>query len=109
VRMVAHYGAFESMEQLKGFARELRAALGSGVIAVGLDADEPQLFVTVSDDLIARGLSAADLVRAGVTPIDGRGGGRPEMAQGRGARRDGLPEALEGVRAAVATALDGSA
>jgi alanyl-tRNA synthetase len=109
VRMVAHYGAFESMEQLKGFARELRAALGSGVIAVGLDADEPQLFVTVSDDLIGRGLSAADLVQAGVTPIDGRGGGRPEMAQGRGARREGLPEALEGVRTAVATALDGSA
>ena len=109
VRMVIHYGAFESAEQLKGFARELRAALGPGVIAVGLDADEPQLFVTVSDDLVGRGLSAADLVRAGVTAIDGRGGGRPEMAQGRGARREGLPEALEHVRAAVAAALDGSA
>ncbi len=108
VRMVAHYGAFDSMEQLKGFARDVRGALGSGVIAVGLDADEPQLFVTVSEDLVRRGLSAADLVRAGVPAIDGRGGGRPEMAQGRGTRREGLGDALEHVRAAVAS-LDGSA
>ncbi len=109
VRMVAHFGAFESMEQLKGFARDVRGALGSGVIAVGLDADEPQLFVTVSEDLVRRGLSAGDLVRAGAAAIDGRGGGRPEMAQGRGARREGLGEALERVRAAVTAAVDGSA
>ena len=79
------------------------------MIAVGLDADEPVLFVTVSDDLVLRGVSAAELVRAGVGPIDGRGGGRPGMAQGRGARREGLAEALERVRAAVAPAPDGSA
>ena len=94
---------------MKRWARDLRGVLGSGVIAVGLEADEPVLFVTVSEDLVARGLSAAELVRAGVTPIDGRGGGRPEMAQGRGSRREGLPEAIDRVRAAVASALDGSA
>ena len=109
VRMVAHYGAFESMERLKSFAREIRAALGSGVIVVGLDADEPQLFVTVSDDLVGRGLSAAELVRVGVVAIDGRGGGRPGMAQGRGTKREGLGEALSHVAVAVATVLSGSA
>ena len=29
VRLVAHYGAFESPEQWKGFAKEIRSALGS--------------------------------------------------------------------------------
>ncbi|HYM83560.1 MAG TPA: alanine--tRNA ligase [Candidatus Dormibacteraeota bacterium] len=101
VRMVAHYGAFETQEEWKAFARDVRAALGSGVVAIGLDADEPQLFVTVSDDLVARGISAGDLVRHAVAAIEGKGGGRPEMAQGRGTRREGVPEALAAVAAAL--------
>jgi alanyl-tRNA synthetase len=44
-------------------------------------------------------------VRLAVGKIDGKGGGRPEMAQGRGTRREGVPEALESVRIAVKTAV----
>ncbi|MDQ2964913.1 MAG: DHHA1 domain-containing protein [Chloroflexota bacterium] len=46
-------------------------------------------------------MAAGDLVRAAVGPLDGKGGGRPEMAQGRGTRRDGLGAALEAVRSAL--------
>ena len=94
----------ESIEALKGFAKDMRGALPSGVIALGLDADEPQLFVTVSDDLVARGVAAGALVQAAVPAMDGRGGGRPEMAQGKGSRRDGLVDAIAAVRAAAARA-----
>ncbi|HEX5465449.1 MAG TPA: alanine--tRNA ligase [Candidatus Limnocylindrales bacterium] len=90
-----------SIDELKSLAREVRQALPSGVIALGLEADEPQLFVTVSDDLVARGIAAGDLVRAAVPAIGGKGGGRPEMAQGKGTRRDGLPAALAALRAAL--------
>jgi alanyl-tRNA synthetase len=90
------------MDALKAFAKDLRGSLPSGVIAVGLDADEPQLFVTVSNDLILRGIAAGPLVQQAVTMIDGRGGGRAEMAQGKGTRREGLPDALAAVRSAVA-------
>ena len=55
VRLVAHAASYESMEALKGAARSVSTALGSGVVALGLEADEPQLFVTVSPDLVARG------------------------------------------------------
>jgi alanyl-tRNA synthetase len=96
-RLVAYSAPFASMKELQGFARAVRSELGSGVIALVLDADEPQLFVTVSDDLVARGISAAALVSAAVDAIDGRGGGRPEMAQGRGVRRDGVAAALDAV------------
>ena len=92
-----------SLDELKGLARDTRGVLGDGVIALGLDADEPQLFVTVSDDLVAQGLSAGDLVRNAMPLLDGKGGGRPEMAQGRGTRRDALPEALAAIRSALAT------
>jgi alanyl-tRNA synthetase len=88
---------------MKGAAKDLRGILGSGVIALGLDGDEPQLFVTVSDDLVSRGLSAGDLVREATAAIDGRGGGRPEMAQGKGTRREALPAALDLVRSRLAT------
>ena len=96
---------FESIDAMKGYAKEVRAALSPDVVALGLDADEPQIFVTVGEEAVAKGISAGDLVRVASAQIDGKGGGRPEMAQGRGARRDGLPAALEAVRGAVREAV----
>ncbi len=101
VRLVAYAGPFESMDTLKSTAKDLRGLVPSGVLALGLDADEPQVFVTVSADLVGRGIAAGDLVRAALARIDGKGGGRPEMAQGKGTRRDGLPAALEAISVAL--------
>jgi alanyl-tRNA synthetase len=104
VKLVAFAGPYESIDALKGAAKDVRGVLGSGVIALGLDGDEPQLFVTVSDDLVAQGIAAGDLVREAMVPLEGRGGGRPEMAQGKGARADGLGAAIEAVRSALTRA-----
>jgi alanyl-tRNA synthetase len=104
VRLVAFAGSFESIDAMKGTAKDLRGVLGSGVIVLGLDGDEPQLFVSVSDDLVTRGIAAGDLVRDAVTAIDGRGGGRAEMAQGKGTHREGLPAALDVVRSRLTAA-----
>ena len=98
VRLVAAALPAESMDALKAVARDLSGVLGSGVVALALDADEPQLFVTVSDDLVARGISAGDLVTIAMPALEGRGGGRPAMAQGRGTRREGLADALAAIR-----------
>ena len=102
IRLVSYAGPFDSIAMLKGAAKDIHGVLGSGVIALGLDSDEPQIFVTVSDDLVARGVSAGELVNDVVSLIDGRGGGRPEMAQGRGSRREGLPEALASLARSLA-------
>jgi alanyl-tRNA synthetase len=107
VRLVAVAGGWESIDALKGAAKDVRGILGSGVVALVLEADEPQLFVTVSDDLTSRGIAAGDLVRAAMVPLGGKGGGRPEMAQGKGSRRDGIAEALATIRTAVAAAAGG--
>jgi alanyl-tRNA synthetase len=106
VRLVTFAGPYESIEAMKGAAKDLRGVFPSGVIAFGLDAEEPQLFITVSDDLVARGIAAGDLVREAVVAIDGRGGGRPEMAQAKGSRRDGLAAALAAIADLVRTRLD---
>ncbi|MEK6720899.1 MAG: alanine--tRNA ligase [Chloroflexota bacterium] len=108
-RLVAHVGPYESIDALKSAAKTISGVLGDGVVVLAMDAEEPQVFVTVSADLVARGLSAGDLVRAAVAPLEGKGGGRPEMAQGKGSRREGIPAALEAVRSAVRQALENGA
>jgi alanyl-tRNA synthetase len=105
VSLVTLAAPFESTDTMKGYAKDLRSALGANVVALALDGDEPQVFVTVDETAVAKGISAGDLVRLAVGPIDGKGGGRAEMAQGRGTRRAGVPGALEAVRAALRDSL----
>jgi alanyl-tRNA synthetase len=108
VTMITLAAPFESQDAMKAYAKDLRSALGANVIAVALDGDEPQLFVTADETAVAKGVSAGDLVRIAVGSIDGKGGGRPEMAQGRGTNRGGVPNAIEAIRAAVREALRGA-
>jgi alanyl-tRNA synthetase len=106
VRLVAAAIPYDSMDALKGAAKAVRGALGSGVIALLLDADAPQVFVTVSDDLVERGIAAGDLVKAAAGPIGAKGGGRPQMAQGMGTDRSGVADALAAIRGAIVRQLE---
>jgi alanyl-tRNA synthetase len=101
VSLVTLAASFESTDAMKAYAKDLRSALGANVIAVALDGDEPQVFVTADEVAVARGVSAGDLVKAAVGAIAGKGGGRPEMAQGRGTKRAGVTDALTAIRTNV--------
>ncbi len=101
VSIVTFAAPFESPDAMKGYARDLRSALGANVVALALDADEPQVFVTADETAVAKGISAGELVKLAVGEIGGKGGGRPEMAQGRGTKRDGVEAAMAAVRAAA--------
>jgi alanyl-tRNA synthetase len=105
VSIVTLAAPFESSDAMKGYAKDLRSALGANVIALALDGDEPQIFITADETAVAKGISAGDLVKVAIPAIDGKGGGRPEMAQGRGTKRDGVGPALEVIRASVRDAL----
>jgi alanyl-tRNA synthetase len=105
VSIVTLAAPFESPDAMKGYAKDLRSALGANVIALALDSDEPQIFVTADETAVAKGVSAGDLVNLAVGKIDGKGGGRPEMAQGRGTRREGLAEAMAAIADATREAL----
>ncbi|HET9852376.1 MAG TPA: alanine--tRNA ligase, partial [Candidatus Limnocylindrales bacterium] len=102
VSVVTLAAPFESPDAMKGYAKDLRSALGANVIALALDAEEPQVFVTADETAVAKGVSAGDLVKLAVASIDGKGGGRPEMAQGRGTKRDGVAAALAAIREQLA-------
>jgi alanyl-tRNA synthetase len=57
------------------------------------------LIAGVSDDLVARKLSAGDWVKAIAPQVGGSGGGRPQMAQAGGKDPSKLPAALESAAA----------
>jgi alanyl-tRNA synthetase len=109
VSIVTLAAPFESPDAMKGYAKDLRSALGANVIALALDSDEPQIFVTADETAVAKGVSAGELVKLAVAKIDGKGGGRPEMAQGRGTRREGVAEAIEAIRTGARETLSRSA
>ena len=92
-------------KDLKGMADEIKAQIGSGVVAlVGTAEGKASLVVAVTDDLTSR-LSAIDLVRAGAAALGGKGGGgRPDMAQAGGPDGQRADAALAAVEAALAEA-----
>ncbi len=77
-------------------------SVGSGVavVAADLPGEKHSLFTFVTDDLIGRGVRADAVVREIAAVVDGRGGGRPHMAQagvGDPAKLNRALESAEGV------------
>ncbi|TMZ38023.1 alanine--tRNA ligase, partial [Klebsiella pneumoniae] len=85
---------------------EVRNRLGSrpGVVALFAPAGEGKVSFVVATTAAARdaGLAAGKLVPAFAESVGGRGGGKPDMAQGGGSKPEGVERAIEALRAAVA-------
>lgn len=91
-----------SMRELRLAVDELRNTLGTCIIVLGsADGSKANLIAAVSKDLTAK-LKAGELVNFAASFVDGRGGGRPDMAQAGGNDASGLPKALAAVPAFVA-------
>ncbi|HOZ59231.1 MAG TPA: alanine--tRNA ligase [Nakamurella multipartita] len=92
---------------LRTLASDVRGRLGDrpGVVALFAPAHASVPFaVAVNQGGIARGLAAGELAKAVLPLIEGRGGGKKDLAQGAGTRPDRIPEAIDALRAAVLTA-----
>ncbi|MCQ4311836.1 alanine--tRNA ligase [Pseudomonas stutzeri] len=73
---------------------QLKNKLGSGVILLGGVQDEKIVLVAgVTQDLTGR-LKAGDLMKRAAAVVGGKGGGRPDMAQGGGSDAGRIDEAL---------------
>jgi alanyl-tRNA synthetase len=93
-----------SGNDLRALATDVRGRLGAraGVVALFSAADGKVSFVVATTDAAReRGLKAGGLVPAFSTAIGGRGGGRPELAQGGGSNPGGVPDAVAALRSAV--------
>ena len=91
--------------QLRVLADSLRNKLGSAVIVLASVNDSDISIVSaVSKDLTAK-VQAGKLVGEVAKQIGGKGGGRPDMAEGAGKNAGALSNALEGVYQQVAQLL----
>ncbi len=88
---------------LREMMDQVRTRHRSAVIALAskLADDKLALLVSVSLDLTG-GADAGALLKAMAPHVDGRGGGKKELAQGGGTKPQGLPEAFAALRAALA-------
>jgi alanyl-tRNA synthetase len=88
---------------LRTLANAVRSRLPNGVIAlVGTDAGAVSLFASASEDAVAAGVHAGNLVKAAAALVDGKGGGGAAQAQGGGRNVQGAASALDAMRAALA-------
>ena len=84
-------------KSLRGVADQVRSKMQSGVfLLAAVDGDKAALVAGVTRNLTDK-LSAGDLLKFVTAQVDGKGGGRPDMAQGAAGSTENLPAALESV------------
>lgn len=90
-----------NIDELRNFGDSLRSRIGSGIVSVGAEVDgKAAILVMVTKDLSDK-FNARDIINEIAGIVDGRGGGRPDMAQAGGKRPEGLHEALNKVAEVV--------
>ena len=88
-------------KSLRDLIDQLKNKLGtSAVILAAVNEGKIALAAGVSADATSR-IKAGDMVKHVADQIGGKGGGRPDMAQGGGSDTAALPRAMEGVSAWV--------
>ena len=63
--------------------------------------DKVTMVAGLTRDLVERGLSAGEWIKAPAEAVGGKGGGKPDMAQAGGKLPDKLPTALDAARASI--------
>lgn len=94
IKVLSHKAEGLDMKSLRGLADSLRDKMGSGVIVLGSVLEGQAYYVSVvTKDLVPR-LNAGEILKA---VAGGKGGGRPDMAQGGTSDAAGIDRALSSV------------
>lgn len=84
------------MEQLRKMSDMFKEKLNSGIVVLGCAMeDKVRFIVSVSKDLIGKGVHAGKIIKEVAQITGGSGGGRPDMAQAGGKDINKLDEALD--------------
>jgi alanyl-tRNA synthetase len=89
---------------LRALASDVRGRLGSrpGVVALfSGDGDKVSFVVATTAGARDRGLAAGGLIPEFAPAVGGRGGGKPDLAQGGGTNPTGIPAAVTALRSAL--------
>ena len=92
------------MNGLRDLGDQLKEKLGDGVVVIASSCDgKVNLIAMATDNAMAAGAHAGNLIKAIASKVGGGGGGRPNMAQAGGKNPAGIPDAI----AEAKTALEG--
>ena len=85
------------MNELRNLGDKIKNEIGSGVILVvsAIGSDKVNMIAMATDDAVAKGAHAGNLIKAVASLVGGGGGGRPNMAQAGGKNPAGIPELLK--------------
>lgn len=97
--LVARVDGFNA-EILKNSCEKFSSKLGSSVVILtSFDGEKISIIVKVSDDVVAKGIKAGEIVNKIATACEGRGGGRPNFAQGGAKNPANLNKILDEIKA----------
>jgi alanyl-tRNA synthetase len=105
-RLIATRIEISEKAALRQIGDRLRDRIGSGVVILGAVSNgTPSLLTMVTPDLVASGVRAGDIVRLAAPVMDGRGGGRPDLAEAGGKDPARLEDAISTAQAAASEAI----
>ena len=90
------------MNGLRDLGDQLKGKLGEGVIVLASASDgKVNLVAMATDDAMAHGAHAGNLIKCIAGKVGGGGGGRPNMAQAGGKNPAGIPDAIAEAKTAL--------
>jgi len=89
IRLSVQKFAQAEIQTLRTISDQVKRELGTGVVFLGTTEENKLSFVVnVTQDLVAKGVSAAEIAKEVASIQKGRAGGRPDFAQGGGPDAD---------------------
>lgn len=91
------------MNGLRDLGDQLKEKLGQGVVVIASSVDgKVNLIAMATDEAMAKGAHAGNLIKGIAALVGGGGGGRPNMAQAGGKNPAGIPDAIAHVKEVLA-------
>ena len=83
------------MNGLRELGDQLKEKLGEGVVVLASEKDgKVNLVAMATEEAMAKGAHAGNLIKGIAALVGGGGGGRPNMAQAGGKNPAGIPQAI---------------
>ena len=84
------------MNELRNLGDKLKSEIGSGVVLIvsAQGSDKVNMIAMATDDVIAKGAHAGNLIKSLAGLVGGGGGGRPNMAQAGGKNPSGIDQLI---------------
>jgi alanyl-tRNA synthetase len=96
-------------DDLRALAFQIRDKVGSGVGVLGSNADgKAALIGFATEDLVAAGVSAGEIVAVAARVVGGGGSRDPQLSQAGGPKGEEIEAALDAARTTAAEALRGA-